>query len=167
MEKEYAIGDYCDFFGAYAKVYTLSDQNGNVFYVGCTLQKMETRIAGHIYDACGNKYSTNQKKNSVIRSLNYKVVVKIVDILWVTASTRKSAARQREIKVLEAEWILKFYNLGYDLCNKRGIPKFSVPAKDFKPEFIGQTFLTTESGLAGIKKILEENPESDVKESVK
>lgn len=165
MEKEYEIGAYCDFFGAYAKVYTLSDENGNVFYVGCTLQKMETRIGGHIYEACGNKPSTNQKKNSVIRSLNYKVVVKIVDILWITASTRKSAARQREIKVLEAEWILKFYNLGYDLCNKRGIPKFCLPAKEFKPEFIGQSFLTSETGVVGIKKTLEE--ESEVKESVK
>lgn len=165
MEKEYAIGAYCDFFGAYAKVYTLSDENGNVFYVGCTLQKMETRIAGHIYEASGNKPSTNQKKNSVIKSLNYKVVVKIVDMLWVTASTRKSAARQREVKTLESEWILKFYNLGYDLCNKRGIPKFNLPTKGFTPEFVGQTFLTTETGLIGIKKLLEE--ESEIKEPVR
>lgn len=163
MEKEYAVGAYCSFFGAYAKVYTLSDDKGNVFYVGCTLMKMETRIGSHISEAKGNSHTTNKKKNEIIRSLNYAVVVKIVDMLWVTSTSLKNA-RTREVKDLEAEWILKFFNLGYDLCNKKGIPRFALPKKEFKAEFVGQTFLTTETGLVDNRKLLEE---SEVKEAAK
>lgn len=135
-EKEYKDGSYCSFYGAYAKIYTLADSDGNVFYVGCTTD-LERRISGHLVEAKCDGKMTNHRKNEIIRSLNYQVVVKIVDMLWVTGS--KQYRLVHRAKTLEKTWIRKFIDLGYDLCNRR-IGLVSSPKTE--KQYVGQTFHT-------------------------
>lgn len=160
MEKEYPIGAYCKFFGAYAKVYTMSDDKGNVFYVGCTVKSVENRTAQHISEARTGAAYSNKKKNEIIKSLNFKIVVKIVDMLWVTGS--KAQKTMSQTNELENMWIIKFHNLGYELCNRRRI-KNAFPKIKPNPEFIGQTFITKANKKKEIEILESEVKEEEVK----
>jgi hypothetical protein len=126
---------YCEFFGAYAKIYTLSDENDNVFYVGSTVKRLETRLAQHISNAKRNKKYGNKRKDDIIRKLNYKIMATIVDMLWVTAQREKDLKHKADS--LERKWIQKYASLGYDLCNSR----FLINHKDSHTdsEFIGKS----------------------------
>lgn len=135
---EIVKGQCCSFFGAFAKVYTLSDKSGNVFYVGCTTNRVELRIASHISEARTDK-GANKKKNEKIRLLKYEVVVRIVDIKWVTGEKRGAAFSK--MRGLEKQWTMKFHRLGYDLCNL-DIQRHVIVKPKENPEFIGQTFIT-------------------------
>lgn len=141
MEDQELDGSYCKFFGAFAKVYTLSDESGNIFYVGCTTSNIQLRTAQHLSEARTNARYGNKKKNDLIKSLNFKIVVKIVDMLWVTA--RKSSDTIRQTTELENSWIVKFHSLGYDLCNRRRIKGLFPQRVEPRREFVGQTFVTT------------------------
>lgn len=152
-EKEYVEGAYCDFFGGYAKIYTLSGVNGDVFYVGCTFD-LTNRLATHLGNAKGNHKGSNKKKNEIIRSLNFEVVVKVVDMKWVTGSRANRIIHKAF--PLEKKWIQKFLELGYDLCNGRPMLKRRGPVKK---EFVGQTF-QTKSQLNGSIEIIEISHES-------
>lgn len=131
---------YCEFYGAYAKIYTLADENGNVFYVGVTTMRLETRLANHISVAKNNKSFGNKRKDAHIRKLNYKIVATIVDMVWVTSGVKKDLVHHAD--KLEKEWIEKYRALGYSLFNGRQVtPKKII---ELEPEFVGKT-LTVKS----------------------
>ena len=132
-------GSYCHFFVAQAKIYSLADQQGNVFYVGCTTMRLETRLAQHISAAKSNARYTNKRKNAIIKKLDYVVVCTIVDMIWVTAQS----AHELKYKAhgLEKQWIKKYTDLGYQLCNGR-LPVVKK-SQSFGPEFIGKTLTTS------------------------
>lgn len=126
---------YCEFYGAYAKIYTLADENGNVFYVGVTTMRLEARLANHISVAKNNKSYGNKRKDAHIRKLNYKITATIVDMVWVSGGVKKDLVHQAD--KLEKEWIEKYRSLGYNLVNGRQVtPKKVV---ELEPEFIGKT----------------------------
>lgn len=132
---------YCNFFGTYAKIYTLSDESGDVFYVGSTTKRLEIRLAQHISNAKQNKKYGNKRKDELIRKLNYKIIATIVDMLWVTAQREKDLKHMAD--KLERQWIQKYASLGYDLCNGR----FMVTRKNAftDPEFIGKSIAVDSS----------------------
>lgn len=127
--------EYNNFYGSYAKVYTLSDNNGNVFYVGCTVLDMVTRFRGHLSEAknCTSAYNV---KSSHIRSLNYKVIATIVEIKWVTGTCATHA--QKKLLKDENKWIKTYINLGYKLLNREAKDKVVFKTTE---EFLGQTFV--------------------------
>lgn len=126
---------YCEFYGAYAKIYTLSDESGNVFYVGSTVKRLEIRLAQHISNAKCNKKYGNKRKDELIRNLDYKITATIVDMLWVTAQREKDLKHMAD--KLERQWIQKYASLGYDLCNGRFV--ITKKNSDSEPEFIGKS----------------------------
>jgi hypothetical protein len=151
----------CNFFGAYAKIYTLSDDLGNVFYVGCTVKRLEVRLAQHISNAKLNKKYGNKRKDEHIRSLNYKITATIVDMLWVTAQREKDLKHKADN--LERKWIQKYASLGYDLCNGR----YLVTSKNAiqEPEYIGKAInVTSGSDNVDKPKFILRTSETDHKE---
>lgn len=135
-EQEYP---YCDFVGAYAKIYTLSDENGNIFYVGCTTMRLETRLAQHISSAKNNHKYSNKRKNEIIRRLEFKIIATIVDMKWVTGRSGKSI--KYLASDLEKEWINKYLELGYELVNGR-LPIIKKEVA-IQPEFVGKTLASS------------------------
>lgn len=132
---EYKEGTYCPFYGAYGKVYSLSDRNGNVFYVGCTVMPMEKRLLQHISEAKANRKHSNRAKNKIISDSNFEITATILDIKYVTGRYARNA--QRQLCNTEKSWIEKYVSLGYDLCNrdhKRRKERTNVK------EHIGQSF---------------------------
>lgn len=115
MEQEYKDGDHCKFFGAYAKVYCLLDQFGNVFYVGCTTRDFLTRVLQHMSNARQFNGTTNKKKDRIIRNLNYCVTAIVIDTKWVTGDKFKDLVFKATD--LEAEWIVRLHKNGHKLCN--------------------------------------------------
>lgn len=101
-------------FEGFAKVYTLSDENGNVFYVGCTTRDIKLRLACHITEAKMNTVG-NAIKNAFIRSLDYKVLVTLIEEKFVTGGKAYDAVHRA--KDLEYKWMLEFINRGCVLCN--------------------------------------------------
>jgi hypothetical protein len=130
-------GQHCKFFGAFGKVYSLSDENGNVFYVGCTVNSLATRLAGHISEAKSTNAGVNFPKNKIIRSLDFKISGTIVAMHWVTGSDVRSAMNQ--LKKFEQEWILKFRSLGYPICNRFPMPEKIQRLKELN-EYVGQVY---------------------------
>ncbi len=107
------------FFGTYGIVYSLSDKNGNVFYVGCTIQPLQKRVTAHINEAanCENI----DKKSCIIRANDGKVSAAVLERKWVTGINGKAA--QLRLLNIENYWVKKVESLGYVLCNKVGITK--------------------------------------------
>lgn len=126
----------CALQPGYAKIYTLSDNEGNVFYVGMTSGPLENRVDAHIADARLNKPKSNQRKNEKIASLNYKITATIVDKVWV--SNVYSAFSSYRCRQLEDEWMQKFLDAGAPLLNIR-MPK---KKRNYITEEIGQSFTT-------------------------
>lgn len=124
MEKVYNEGACCKFVGVFGKIYTLSDENGNVFYVGCTLYPLESRLKSHLSQARVNG-SVNKRKNELIKSLDFKVIATIVEMKWITGTAIKNM--RHKILPLEREWISKYRNLGYQLVNKNRCTYKSKP----------------------------------------
>lgn len=116
----------------------MADHNGNVFYIGCTTRRMELRLANHISEAKRNKKSGNHRKNEIIRKLDYSIVCTIIDTKWATSEYRHSL-KDMAIK-LEKEWIKKYTELGYQLCNGR-LPIVKKSA-ELGPEYVGKTLTT-------------------------
>jgi hypothetical protein len=135
---------YCYFFGAYTKIYTLADENGNVFYVGSTTMRLEARLANHISVAKNNKSYGNKRKDAIIRKLNYKITATIVDMIWVTADRKEDLTHKADD--IEKQWIDKYLSLGYKLVNGRQItPKKII---QLEPEFIGKTINVSSDNLS-------------------
>jgi hypothetical protein len=127
------------FFGAYAKIYTLSTTDGNIFYVGCTIQDLSTRFYAHLQEAKENSKYTNQRKGEKIRQADFKVTATIVDLIWVTGECSRSALSRARVR--EREWISKYRDLGYELTNGRA--RVNVSAPKCSAPYIGQA-LTSE-----------------------
>lgn len=141
---------YCSFYGAWAKVYTLADDKGNVFYVGVTTHTMKQRLANHLSEAksayAKSKGNARPKCLHIV-NLNYKVKATIIDRMWVTASRSQDLIMQG-CKDLEEEWIKKYADLGYELLNGSSIKKRIPPPS----EKIGSVFISTNpSDISEIK----------------
>ena len=113
--------NFSTFFGAFAKIYTLSDENGIVFYVGCTVRELGERLKSHLSEANSNRPYANKIKNEKIRSLDFQVVITEVDRMWVTGIKPQWAISKATD--LEHEWIWHFRGLGYKLANRIPRPK--------------------------------------------
>lgn len=106
--------NFSRFYGAFANIYTLSDEQGNVFYVGMTTQEASARLQNHLVEARSDN-GNNKKKNEIIRSLNYKIIATVHYSFWITGSTQRMALIRGE--AIEKQWILKYINNGCALCN--------------------------------------------------
>lgn len=125
--------DYCKFFGAYAEIYTLSDSNYNVFYVGCTLNGVRKRLMSHIAEAKKNSPNSNKRKNKIIRSLDYKVTIQTIAVEYVTGTCLKEAASKA--RLVESRWIQRYISSGFRLCNRViGVPDIIDKDKWMKPK---------------------------------
>lgn len=134
----YTERNYSNFFGAYAKVYTLSDKDGDVFYVGCTVHELEKRVAAHISEARSGK--GNKRKAARIVQADLEVYATIVEIKWVTE--RSAVDALMKMASIEKKWISKYMDLGYNLCNKeahRGKNSKRQPLE----EYVGMTIKVT------------------------
>lgn len=81
-------------------VYTLSDLNDNVFYVGSTIKPLATRLSQHVHKA---KFDLEKsKKAQKIKELNLQVKINAID----------------ENGDKEDEWINWFKERGIELTNK-------------------------------------------------
>jgi hypothetical protein len=103
----------------FAKVYTLSDLNGDVFYVGITTGTLERRLTAHLCDARIGK--GNAKKNERIILCQFKPKISQVDIMYVTGYN--SSMAMNKARFLEYEWICRFRDQGMDLANSRYVPE--------------------------------------------
>lgn len=106
-----------EYHESYAVIYVLTDLNGNVFYVGCTIKPLEFRLKLHLSDAKANRRFTNKVKNEKIRSLDYKVLIKEVD--RILGGGYKGYQINSAGRKLEMDWILKYHNSGCQLTNGR------------------------------------------------
>lgn len=97
-------------------IYTLSDKEGNIFYVGYTTQTIEKRLAQHLADA-RLKYNGGKKKNDRIALLNFEIVATVIDMA--NFKDEHWDRLLRKARKLEKEWIQKFQSLGHDLTNGR------------------------------------------------
>lgn len=105
----------CPFEGL-AKIYALTDNEDRPFYVGCTVQDLELRKSGHVYEAMKNDAWMNQFKNDKIRSLKFKIGVRILDSVPVKGKNKRAA--QRMASKQEKYWIKKLLSEGFELCNR-------------------------------------------------
>lgn len=124
---------YCTFFGAFATVYSLSDENGKVFYIGATIMTLDIRLSQHLINAA--RWDGNRKKNAAIRSLNNKVLINELERVWVTGNKPKSAiykALPTEIK-----WIKYFSDKGHEMLNVRGHSKQTTVREQIIAESLG------------------------------
>jgi len=99
-----------------AKIYALIDNNQEVFYIGCTIQPVETRVAGHVYEAMKNLPYTNLLKNLRIKNSGYKISHRVLETKVVKGKDAASARRKAEL--LESRWIKKCLEIGYELTNR-------------------------------------------------
>lgn len=125
--------DHSSFVCGYAKIYTLADKNGNVFYVGATIQDLEMRLRMHIWETKNISSQYLSEKQLMIKELNYEVVATIVDKIYVTGTHFVNAivkARHKEI-----EWINKFRSMGHKITNIQRRTKYKTENK--KVEDVG------------------------------
>lgn len=121
-----------DRFDGFAKIYALTDRNNVPFYVGCTVQELMTRRTGHITEARKNHRYTNAVKNEKIRSLDFKIRIRLLFLIHVKAETKHLA--QRSCYIFERYWLKRFLKKGYQLCNGNGIK--GIKKRQWKPETI-------------------------------
>lgn len=130
------------------KIYSLADNNGNIFYIGMTICPLAKRVAEHISEAKRNHKWNRSVKNERIRELSYDLTATIVHMEFVAGSDQYHAL-QRARKSLERKWILKFIDLGYKLTNREAKPKIKkviIP----QIEYVGQVY---KSGISKDDKI--------------
>ena len=99
-----------------AKIYALIDNNEKVFYIGCTIQDVEVRVASHVYEAMKNLPYTNLLKNLIIKNSDYKITYRVLDKKVVKGKDAKTARRKAEF--IESMWIKRCLELGYELTNR-------------------------------------------------
>ena len=109
-------GQFSNLYAAFAKIYGLCDIDGNVFYVGCTTIDPFIRLSGHLCEASGKGIWRN-KKIDKIKSLNHKVSIKILEIIWITGPRYQEAIKAAH--QLETQWMKKLIDEGADLTNKQ------------------------------------------------
>ena len=115
------IGDSRCFYVGWALVYSLSDLNGNLFYVGATGLTLAERLAWHLSEA---KHKDSPKGRKII-SLNYEVTINCIDKKLVTGRVKGEAPHK--IRDLEYKWIEKLRNDGVELVNVHPVTK--VPSR--------------------------------------
>lgn len=101
-------------------VYTLSDIEGNIFYVGCS-SDLKKRLKAHITEAKGDHCYTNRKKNAKIRSLNYQILIKEIDRL--EAKNYQINLAKYEGRDIEYKRIVEYHRMGFNLVNDYDLPK--------------------------------------------
>lgn len=123
------------------KIYALANSEGEVFYVGATVQHMVNRVGCHISEA-KNLGRNPKRKDQIIHDLNFQITATILETKEVQG--RNGFVATRKLRDLELKWIRQYMDLGYDLCNMKGGRK----KKLFKTkEYVGQVFKTAESEI--------------------
>lgn len=107
-------GQYSRIFCGYAIIYTLSGPDGVVFYVGCTSQGLDKRLAAHIMQS--KKTNSPDKKCLKIKDLGYLISIKQIDSVYITGARPKFALPEAYSK--EKEWIAKYFLSGHPLTNR-------------------------------------------------
>lgn len=102
---------------AIARIYILSDMDGNVFYVGCTIQPLFVRLKMHLCEAKINHSFTNKAKNKKIQLLDFKVLITEVDRMEV--SGYEGYQMTNKAKDLELSWVKKYKSMGCQLTNSK------------------------------------------------
>ena len=108
-------GQYCKFFGYFAKIYALTDADDHIFYVGMTTSPLQVRLTNHLTET--NYPWANSAKCKKIRALKRKVLIKTLDIIWLTGDTVN--ANLSKAKALEVQWIRKMIDAGIELTNRQ------------------------------------------------
>lgn len=103
-------------FEGFAKIYALTDDQDLPFYIGCTIQELEKRREMHVYEAMKSLTYNNQFKIGKIRSLKYKIGIRILESIPVKGKNGKAA--QLKGTANEKKWIKKLLSEGYELCNR-------------------------------------------------
>lgn len=129
-------GQYSAFVGVNAKIYTLSDSFGNIFYIGCTINSVVSRLSQHISAAKRNRKYSNPIKNKKITDLDFNIVATVAHVQWITGSTELEV--RDKIRALEQEWILKYQNSGCTLLNGQCIKQRKLPV--IEKELVGQSY---------------------------
>ncbi len=98
------------------KIYVLRNPiDGKIFYVGQTMQLLETRLSGHLSETGGS----NRDKIKYIKGLlelGHKPLIEAIETIATTCYIDKMAVNEREIY-----WIRYHISLGCDLLNKSSI----------------------------------------------
>ena len=90
------------------KIYTLTcPLDGNIKYVGATIQDLKIRLAGH----CSAREGTHDKE-IWIESLKIKKLKPVIEVLETIQSENKT-----HINYIEQYWINQFKQWGFELYN--------------------------------------------------
>lgn len=113
-----------------ARVYMLSDFEGNVFYIGCTIQPLSVRLKMHLQEAKTNRVFTNKDKNKKIKELDFKVLV--TELEKVEVSGYKGYQMNGRARDVEMKWLIHYHNTGSLLTNKREL-RFLIKRNKLSP----------------------------------
>lgn len=107
----------CPVFYIVFRFYTLSDMDGNVFYVGLTRFPVEKRLLQHLNEARAYRGQNfvNGRKCLKIRSLDYRILMTVIETKWVAVKNVRAIPFQ--IRDLEKEFIQKYLESGHALLN--------------------------------------------------
>ena len=109
------MNSYRAFDEVEGKIYTLADKNGNVFYVGCTISSVESRLYYHLCEARQDYHWSNRRKVKIIQDLNFEVVATVVHTKMLKGEYYWDV--KKELEEIELEWIKKYILLGHNLTN--------------------------------------------------
>lgn len=100
-------------------IYTLSDKDGNVFYVGATIQYIEHRFSIHISQAkrCQKGLAKPNRKDNKIISLNFDVFCNVVKSGLLPQNLSVNGLKYY-ILPIEYKYIKKYMNKGCILYNR-------------------------------------------------
>jgi hypothetical protein len=94
------------------KIYVLKNPiSGEVFYVGQTLQELQTRLAGHIHESGDVNAAKNEYIKGLIRN-GSKPTIETIEAIQATCLIDKSLVNEREIY-----WIKYYKSIGVKLYN--------------------------------------------------
>lgn len=113
----------------FAQVYTLSDMQDNVFYIGVTMHEdVDIRFRSHISSAVMQRRVSEKEKNDKIVSLNFQIKINVIERVWVVADD--NSIRRNDWSKYDLPWIEWYKRWGCILVNKPA--KSAVVTKRFK-----------------------------------
>lgn len=107
-----------DIWCGYVKIYSLSDKNKNIFYIGCTTRSLHARLRDHQYTASSNSLGNVRKANK-IHELDGMVFINLIEKHYAVALDWWQA--QNRFLHREQYWIKKHIEMGCLLFNKEAI----------------------------------------------
>jgi transcriptional regulator with XRE-family HTH domain len=99
-------------FNGQIRIYSLSDEKGDVFYIGCTTYSVASRMKKHISNSRAGR---GGKCGEKIRSLKFRISATVVNVTPVSGASLTETLLQA--RIIEREYISKYETLGYHLTN--------------------------------------------------